>query len=272
MPGLLKAEWLKITRQGTSRLLALILLGLAGMIPLFAVVNVVQTGAVNFRQENYARLGFPNAILAAVDAIGYLGVIVVIVLIGSVIGSEYGLDTWKNLLIRQPGRSRFLTAKLLIATVGLLLAFALAIAATQLLASIGHLIVDDTATKVGLSAKTLTGDQFFHDLFSKGGPQLLYLVVCGALTTMFTIIARSTVAGIMLTLAWWIGENVSQRLMPDFIKNLTVFKNISSLQANLNQSGSGEIQTWQSLLLIGAVIIIPLAIALVFFDRRDMAG
>ena len=272
MPGLLKAEWLKITRQGTSRLLALILLGLAGMIPLFAAVNVVQNGTLNFRQENYNRLAFPNATLAAINAFGNLGVIVVIVLIGSVVGSEYSLDTWKNLLVRQPGRSRFLTAKLLVATASLLLAFGLAIAATQLLASIGHLIVDGTATKAGLSLKPLSSDQFFHDLYSTGGPLLLYFVVCGALTTMFTIIGRSTVAGIMITLAWWIGENVSQRLMPDFVQNLTVAKNINSLESNLSQSGSGEIQTWQSLVLVAAYIVIPLAIALVFFDRRDMAG
>lgn len=272
MTGLLKAEWLKITRQGTSHLLALMLLGLAGMIPFFATVNVVQNGTLTFRQDNYNRLSFPNATLAGLNAVGNLEIIVVIVLIGSVVGSEYGLDTWKNLLIRQPGRSRFLTAKLLVATVILLLAFVLAIAATQLFASIGHLIVDDTAAKAGLSSKPLSSDQFFHDLYSTGAPQLLYFVVCGALTTMITIIGRSTVVGIMITLAWWIGENVSQRLMPDFVQNLTVAKNINSLQANLNQSGSGSIETWQSLVLVAAYTVIPLAVALVFFNRRDMAG
>src|SRR5689334_1768947 len=100
MITLFRAEWLKLTRMGVPRLLALLLLGIALIIPLISVANVVGTGPINFRQDSFFRLSFPEAIRAGQDAISRLGVLVMVVLIGTVIGSEYTQDTWKNLLIR----------------------------------------------------------------------------------------------------------------------------------------------------------------------------
>lgn len=113
MLKLFRAEWLKLTRMGTVRVLALILLGLAVLIPLISLVNVVGTGATNFRQDSFLRLSFPATILAGQEAISRIGVLVMVVLVSTVIGSEYGQDTWKNLLIRRNTRLGFLITKMI---------------------------------------------------------------------------------------------------------------------------------------------------------------
>lgn len=272
MIGLMQAEWLKISRQGTSRVLALMVLGIVAMGVLLNLTNTIGTGPLVARQYNYSDLGFPNGFLSALAIINDVGVLICVVLVASVIGSEYGLDTWKNMLTRQNGRIRFLAAKLMIAIIALLGTFVVAMTIGQGLALIGHAMVADSAAKAGLTSINLTASQFFQNLYATSLPYLLYFAVFGSLAMAFTIIGRSTVVGIMVALVFWIGDNFSLRLLPEAWTNFTVTKNVRTLGQNLAQAGSGSIETWQSLLVMGSYIIIPLAVAFVVFRQRDMAG
>src|SRR6476620_4910470 len=108
MIGLLRAEWMKVTRQGTTR----ILMGLmAGISVLFVIgltmsVTATQPGSENLllRQASYSRLGFPGGVFTGIDIIKNTGSLIVAIFFCSVIGSEYGLDIWKNLLVRSNAR------------------------------------------------------------------------------------------------------------------------------------------------------------------------
>jgi ABC-type transport system involved in multi-copper enzyme maturation permease subunit len=255
--------------MGTVRVLALILLGIAVAVPLISMLNVVGKGTTNFRQDSFLRLSFPDAILAGQGAISRIGVLVLVVLVSTVIGSEYGQDTWKNLLIRRNTRLGFLSAKLAVCALGFGAVYLLVLGLTQLLASLGYTLVKDGALQTNLVEQTLRPDDFYRNFYANGVEQLLYFGVAGAFAVFFTILGRSTVAGIMLTLVWYIGETVSLRFLPQFLTDLTVAKNLDSLKQNLIDS-SGLIPVWQSLSLAGVYIVAALVAGFVVFQRRDV--
>jgi ABC-type transport system involved in multi-copper enzyme maturation permease subunit len=267
---LYKAEWLKLSRIGTARLVALILLAMTVLIPLVAVVNTVGTGPLAVRQDNFFRLSFLQAIRVGQDALSNVGIIIVIVLVSVIIGNEYDLDTWKNLLTRQNGRIRFLVAKLIVIGIVFLIAALLTLALTQLMSTLGYLLVKEPALKAGLVEQTLTPEGFFTSLLANGVEQLLYFTVIGVLATLFTIIGRGSIAGIITSLFWWIADTFSLKFLPDYLAMLTVDKNLNSLKQNLIQNGTGTIPMWQSLLFIALYIIGVLAAAFIIFQRRDV--
>lgn len=275
MLGLLRAEWMKATRQGTTR----ILMGLlAGISVLFVVgltmsVTATQPGSENLllRQESFGRLGFPGGVFTGIDIIKNIGFFIVAILFSNVIGSEYGLDTWKNLLVRSNARGGFLAAKLLVTGLALLVIFIITVAIAQLVALGGHALVSDTATQAGLTNQAVSADQFLHTLLVQTIPLLLTYTAGAAFAAMFTIITRSTVSGILLTLVWGILDAAVSYLVPS-VGDWTLTKNIASLGKYLDKAGSGDMPLWQNLGVFGVYFLIPMVVAIVIFRRRDMAG
>jgi ABC-type transport system involved in multi-copper enzyme maturation permease subunit len=275
MIGLLRAEWMKITRQGTTR----IVMGLlAGISVLFVVgltmsVTASQSGSENplLRQESFSRLGFPGGVFTGIDIIKNIGFFIVAIFFSSVIGSEYSLDTWKNLLVRSNARGGFLAAKLLVTGLALLIIFIITVAIAQLVALGGHALISDTATQAGLTTPVVSTDQFFHNLLVQTGPLLLTYAVGAALAAMFTIITRSTVSGILLTVVWGILDAAISYFVPS-IGDWTLNQNTVSLGKYLDKAGSGDMPLWQNLGVFGVYFLIPMVVAIVIFRRRDMAG
>lgn len=275
MIGLLRAERMKVTRQGTTRILMGLLAGISVLfvIGLTMSVTATQPGSENplLRQESFSRLGFPGGVFTGIDIIKNIGFFIVAIFFCSVIGSEYGLDTWKNLLVRSNSRGGFLTAKLLVTGLALLVIFIITIAIAQLVALGGHALVADTATRAGITNQVISTDQFFHKLLVQTIPLLLTYAVGAAFAAMFTIITRSTVSGILLTLMWGILDAAVFYLVPS-IGDFTLDKNIASLGKYLDKAGSGDMPLWQNLGACGVYFLIPMVVAIVIFRRRDMAG
>src|SRR4051812_28650071 len=100
---------------------------LAGISVLFVIglaisVTTTQPGSANLllRQQAFSRLGFPGGVFTGIDIIKNTGFLIVAVFFCGVIGSEYALDTWKNLLVRKNARGGFLAAKLVVTALALL--------------------------------------------------------------------------------------------------------------------------------------------------------
>src|SRR5690349_696084 len=168
MIGLLRAEWMKITRQGTTRIVMGLLAGISVLfiVGLTMSVTATQSGGENplLRQESFNRLGFPGGVFTGIDIIKNIGFFIVAIFFSSVIGSEYGLDTWKNLLVRNNARGGFVAAKLLVTGLALLVIFIITVAIAQLVALGGHGLISDIATQAGLTNQAVSADQFFHKL------------------------------------------------------------------------------------------------------------
>lgn len=155
MINLLRAEWLKLSR----RPLALILLGVFlaqlalvltlyfGLALLVANADGGAVSGVGLRPELLAQyraqLRFPGVWGAVLGQVNGIGGICAIILTAGALGSEYNWGTLRAQLARQPGRGRFLAAKLGAVLLLLLLAALLALALGSLLAFVyGGLLGD----------------------------------------------------------------------------------------------------------------------------------
>lgn len=268
---LVRIEWVKLIHQTTTWLLGFMLVGLSGLFPVFAITNVLGNNPTSFRQDSYLRLNFMDGSLSILSGFATLGIILMVVMIGTVVGNEYGLDTWKNLLTWQNGRIRFLAVKLTLTWLTIIVALALTTFLSGFFGWIGHNLVAGVATKDGLKENPITSDQFFRSLNSDVWPLLLHLAIATAITTLFTVLGRSTIVGIMVTLVWWTGENLVMRLLPDFLQNVTVLKNMANLRQYLTD-GTSSPNIWQSLLVLALYFVIPLAVGLVVFQKRDITA
>jgi ABC-type transport system involved in multi-copper enzyme maturation permease subunit len=272
---MVRAEWMKVSRQGTTRILIGLLAGISLLFVIGLTISVTGTDtgseALQVRQEAFSRLSFPGGIFTGLALVKIVGLFIVAIIFSSVLGSEYSLDTWKNLLVRNNARGGFLVAKLLVTGLALLIIFGIAVALTQLLALGGYAFVSDTATQNGLTSPALSADQFFHTLLVEVVPLLLNFAVIAAFATMLTIISRSTVAGILLTIVWNTLDVTVSLLVPS-VGDATLGKNLASLGNHLDKAGSGEMPLWQNLAVLGIYFLIPMVVAIVTFRRRDMAG
>ncbi|MBN9390938.1 MAG: ABC transporter permease [Chloroflexi bacterium] len=275
MFGMVRAEWMKVYRQGTTRILMGLLAGISLLFVIGLAVSVTGTDggseALLVRQEAFNRLSFPGGIFTGIALVKIVGLFIVAIIFSSVIGSEYGLDTWKNLLVRNKARGGFMVAKLLVTGATLLIIFSLAVALTQLLALGGYAFVADTAIHNGLTNLPTSADQFFHTLLVEAVPLVLNFSVIAAIAAMLTVISRNTVAGIMLTIVWNTLDVTVSLLVPS-VGNATLGKNLASIGSHLDRAGSGEMPLWQNLAVLGVYFFIPMIVAIITFRRRDMAG
>lgn len=272
MSGLMRAEWLKITRQGMSKVLLLGLVGVAALITLGMTWAAMNTGfKPQMRLETFTTLGFPDGLIQGLQFVNQLGPLVAAVFIANLIGSEYGLDTWKNQLIRQPGRGRFLAAKLVMGGLGLLALFALMVATFQGIGLLGHTVASDAISQLGQPVSAMSGEAFWRELGVSSAVVFFNVATMAAVATLFTVIGRSTVAGIMFAIVWSIVDGLAASLSEVSAK-FSVMGNLLSLRENMLGTGKAALETWQNVAILGAYLVVPVVIALVIFRQRDMAG
>ena len=77
--------------------------------------------ATAFTTPTKVNYSFPSVLLQGLDPVGFLGPLFLIVLGAVIVGSEYGYDTWKNLLTHRAGRVPFIMSKwlVLVAAIGI---------------------------------------------------------------------------------------------------------------------------------------------------------
>jgi hypothetical protein len=276
MLGLMRAEWMKVTHQGITRILTGLLAAISVLFVVGLAMSVTatsQSGIENLllRQESFNRLGFPGGIFTGIDIIKNIGFFIVAIFFSSVIGSEYGLDTWKNLLVRHNARGGFVAAKLMVTGTALMIIFIINVAIAQLVALGGHALVSDAATQAGLKDQAVSAEQFFHNLVVQTIPLLLTYTVGAAFAALFTIITRTTVSGILLTVVWSILDAAVSYLVP-LVGDWTLTKNLASLGKHLDKAGSSDMPLWQNLAVFGGYFLIPMVVAIAIFRHRDMAG
>jgi ABC-type transport system involved in multi-copper enzyme maturation permease subunit len=194
-----------------------------------------------------APLYLPGSLSAAVNLISFIGVILLIILAGTIVGGEYNVGSIRIMLTRGPTRTQFLLAKI----------------GTMLICSLFTLIV---LTLVGIITgallnlpngssidfKFLTGAWVLHSilfLLAAVFTLLLYSVLAICLSTL----GKTTVAGVAGALMWWFLERILGsaleffslsnkgpfgdflRAVPDYL----IANNISALLNNQEQYMSG---------------------------------
>jgi ABC-type transport system involved in multi-copper enzyme maturation permease subunit len=144
------------------------------------------------------------------------------------------------------------------------------------------------AIAVGLIATLITSmvvegqiiwGSFLGYFFASLGRTLLVLVVYIAMATLFSVLLRSSALGIMVTIAWFIGESIiggllsmSSGWLADIPHYLIMF-NTSELMALNSLDSRGEITAWwQSAGILLAYSIVFITAAYYRFLRQDLTA
>ncbi|HEY6411971.1 MAG TPA: ABC transporter permease, partial [Ktedonobacteraceae bacterium] len=227
-----------------------------GIMALTIALVMLNSALQNPSHVTYA---FPAGLLQVGAVLPLLGVLVMIILGATAVGSEYGYDTWKNLLVRRPGRVPFILSKwlTLVVVIGLGLVVLLPWAQAVGLALDAALRLRDGAALPQFGTVLLLLPT-----------QALAPLVAGSFAIMGAVIGRSSVAGIIAGIVWFIGDEILSAVLQP--ASLSVALRI--LQAQINGLAVPGLYEAVASLTVAFYLIVPIAVAAIIFRQRDMVG
>ena len=264
MVSLVRADLFKLRKRAMGWVMLAI-------VAAFAILQMLSFALISPGSVNYA---FPGGLLAGLAPVSIVGTFVLIVLGAMLIGSEYGYDTWKNLLIRRAGRAPFILSKWL----SMVAAICAGLIVLLLLGQLLGLLVDEALHLAGPALSLSAGSVVIIILM-----QALVPLVAGTVGLMGAVIGRSSVAGIVIGLAWFSIDSVLGGLFPvaslsssaAFIQakltGMVMASNGSITPAHLPADMQGPL----GLIPVAVVVfylVVPLAVAITVFRKRDMLG
>ena len=241
------------------------------VVALFVPLIMLATAAAQPGKTNYS---FPGSLLTGVAPLAVVGTFTVIILGATLVGSEYGYDTWKNLLTRRHGRVPFMLSKWLTMLIGI----CIAVLTLLLLGVIVGLILQSTMHLSGHSVRLSPLTILILIL-----TQMFIPISAGSVAIMGAVIWRSSTAGIVLGIVWYIADAALGGLAPI----ASASSSITALQGQitglvLTSSGGVSPVQLSALLpgLLGVIpglivviyLIVPITIATYLFSKRDLVG
>lgn len=264
MVSLVRADLFKLRKRAMGWVMLII-------VAAFAILEMLSFALLSPGNVNYT---FPGGFLEGLAPVPIVGTFVLIVLGAMLIGTEYGYDTWKNLLIRRAGRTPFILSKwlaLIVATgVGLIVLLPLGQLLGLILAGTLHLTGPTIPLSVGSVLVIIV-------------MQVLVPLVAGTVALMGAVIGRSSVAGIVIGIAWFSIDSVFAGLLPmASLSNAALV--LEAKLTGLAMASNGSIGpahlpgAWQGPLIIVPIaivifyLVVPIAVAAIVFRKRDMLG
>ena len=232
-------------------------------------------------ETRYRALMPGRSVTTALGITATLGMVLLAVLGASTVGLEYGLGTLRTILVRGTGRLNFLAGKYLAlagATTAALLLVSAAAAASGALAFRSAAPLPDVAV-AGIAAGEVAMT------FVKTWAALLAFMTIAA---SVTLLARSTTAGMAVSIGYLVFEGIFTRLLSaafdwfetvgDYlpIRNLNVLARSTYNLAPGAPGGSGNasssISTAHAATVVALYALAFAALAVLAFRRRDVAG
>jgi ABC-2 type transport system permease protein len=248
MISLLRADLFK-TRKRAMGWVMLIITALA-------IVRVMLNSAL--QDPSHVTYAFPGGLLQVGAILPLLGVLVMIILGATAVGSEYGYDTWKNLLVRHPGRVVFILSKWLTLVVVLGLGLLVLLPLAQ---AVGLLL--NAALRLRGTAAPQLGTVLLLRLTQAAAP-----LVAGSFAILGAVIGRSSVAGIIAGIVWFLGDE----LLGAVLQPARLSVALRVLQAQINGVAVPTLATAVATLAAAFYLIVPVAVAALIFRQRDMVG
>ena len=269
MLNLIRVEFFKLRKRWMPYVLLLVLLA-SILIPLVVSYLNYQSEVSGFQAPMWKEtLVLPNAMEGIFNSIPALGIILVVILAASVVGNEYGWGTLRQILARGTSRHRYLTSKLLsiaiIVFIGVIITIAVGLIAT---------IITSMLVEGGI-----VWGSFIGYLIASLGRTLLVLVAYLSMATFFSVVLRSSALGIMITIAWLIGDGIlggllgmSTGWLAD-ISQFTISYNTSGLLALNSLHPPDDVTSWwQSAGILLAYSTVFIAASYYTFQRQDLTA
>jgi ABC-type transport system involved in multi-copper enzyme maturation permease subunit len=289
-------ELYKLQRRTMSKVLGIIsiiavvvVFLLAGLLLVLTVNNATAQGSAPPALEIV-----PLSIYLALQVVTILGRVLIAILVGVIVGGEYGVGTIRLMFTRGPSRTQFLIGKIGAAlsciVIGTLVMLVLGIVLGVLLGFLFHL----PSTYDFFSAAWL-GHAILYMLIA-----MLDLFMAAMMALFLSTLGRSTAAGIAGTLVWLlliepvlgaictIVANVSSGATAAFfnaVPNYFIGNSVSALQQNQNQAVFGPdfslflsrgnglvVSDAHALLVIAGYLIVFIGVAWWVNERRDVTN
>jgi ABC-type transport system involved in multi-copper enzyme maturation permease subunit len=283
-------ELYKIRCRTMSKVLAII--SILSML-LFSLVVLLVTLVIIQKdgQINPSPLLPPLSLYLASQVVLTLGEVLIIILIGTLVGGEYGVGTIRLLLTRGPTRVQFLLAKAVAALV---------------CCALGTVVMIALGVLLGLVFNLTTGTPFNFDFFTAAwsGHAMLYMLIIIFSLFIYSMLAlflatfgRSTAAGIAGALTWLLlGETILRTILDvigtatggatgDFLRavpNYFIGSNTSALLQNQYQylgffgnssfSSASSISDLQAILVLIVYVAAFIGLSLWLNQKRDITN
>ena len=278
MIEMIRAELFKLRKRKMTWIL-LVVLAAFFCLMFFATYGITSSPPDRIHGEAVdairASLQFPDAFDRIFSTAGTIGTLLLIILVASSIGNEYGWGSVKQVLIRRGIRYHYVLAKLvsfiIIAIIGLLISviigFVLALITSNLLGSINWDFM--TASYVGR-------------LFQKFGWTLFSLIPYILMAAFFAFLGRSALGGIGGGLGFYFIESIVVGIfnqadgwlaeIPDYLISPNVDALLPSTQMAMGPfASSGTLtSTLHASVTLAIYCVVFLIISLYMFKKRDI--
>jgi ABC-type transport system involved in multi-copper enzyme maturation permease subunit len=231
-------------------------------------------------------LRLPSSLDVALQLIGVVGLVLIVILTGTIVGGEYSVGTIRLMFTRGPTRTQFFLAKL----GAVLVCIVLGVLVTVLLGMLTGAVLN-LFTGISSNFSFLTMSWFLHSLL-KLLITMLSLFMFAAIALCLSTLGRATAAGVAGALVWWgleaivgsvlalIGNETSGSLgaVAKAIPNFFISTSINTLSQNQstyitsNVLRAGVVPDWQALLVLAVYLIVFIGIAWWVNQKRDISN
>ncbi|HLZ56878.1 MAG TPA: ABC transporter permease [Ktedonosporobacter sp.] len=225
-------------------------------------------------------LELTNVVTLVAQTLNIVGLILIIILAGTIVGGEYSVGTVRLMLTRGPTRAQYLFAKL----GAILTCIVTGVVSLTVLGSIVAVLFG--LTKTGVSQFNFFAGALAPSLVWYILATILSLFVYGAMACCLSVLGKTAAAGVAGTILWWVVEGLVDNILPwigslskgllsDFLKAIPDYligRNISTLAQNtLAESDSTTmLASLHALLVLVGYLILFIGLAWWVNKRRDV--
>lgn len=263
MTAALAGEWLRLRRLPTL----LVVFGASALVAVLTTIVSI-AGATSASSESgsqgpdlptVAELTSAGGSVAGLASAGQLlGAVALVACAGAVAG-DYSHGTWRNLLVRQPGRLRLLAGKCL--------ALLCLVAAAGIVATVAAVATAlAVAPGQGIDTAAWTGSSGLAEMLAAAGNAALAMAGYGAVGAALAILLRTPVAAIGGGLAWLIaGEAILSGAIDGAGRWLP-----GQLLSAVIEGGNDTVAYGSALLTLALYLLVAAAGCAWLFHRRDV--
>jgi ABC-2 type transport system permease protein len=218
---------------------------------------------------------FPDAFKTIFSTAQNIGAILLIILVGSSVGNEYGWRTVRQMLIRRGIRYQYILSKLVAfivyALIGVVIAFAI---------GFGLAMITNNLVNGGFNWDFMTAS-YVGELFTMYGWTIYALFVYILLALLLALLGRSAIAGIGGALGYYFVESIVIGIFLQSggwlaeVPNYLIGHNINAIVPNALAQGpfssSGDLPTTlHASITLAIYFVVFLGISILLFKKRDI--
>ncbi len=276
----IRVELFKLRKRNMTWIMIIVLAAFLSLI-FFAIYGIIASPPARMPQEALEPMRnlitFPDAFKMIFSMAQNIGAILLVIIVASSVGNEYGWGTIRQILTRRGIRYQYLLAKLVAFIVYVLIGIVIAFIIGFCLALITTQLVNG-----GLNWDFMTAS-YVGELFIMYGWTFYGLFVYILLALLLSLVGRSAIVGIGGALGYYFVESIAISIFNQSggwlskIPNYLIGQNISAILPTGMERGpfmsSGALpSTLHASIALAIYCVVFLGLSLYLFQRRDVTA